>query len=169
MAACLETAQQRYSSQDAAIDALSRTLIANTLKSQRCTSGVEDLYRALKATLAHRESEDFPPTLEEKELVSTMTNVDWIDATDYHLAVENACRTRVFFSTASKIGLGPSGMQLGDMVYIIRNTRTPFVLRPVGGKPDHFRLIGETYVHGVMCGEAFRSSGEHEFKNVYLD
>jgi hypothetical protein len=102
--------------------------------------------------------------------MSTITGSQWAEVTDYMSAVHRTCENRVFISTAgSKIGLGPSRGRLGDLVYIIRGTLTPFVLRPVEGKPGHFQLIGEIYVHGLTYGEAFESFDENEFESICLD
>jgi len=170
IAVCFETTRQIYSSQDEAIDAHSRTLIANTLKSKRCTSDVKGVYQLMKAVLAVKAPENWPLTSEESELMSAITDPQWADVTDYMFTIHRTCENRVLFSTAgSKVGLGPSRMRSGDLVYIIRNTLTPFVLRPVEGRPGHFQLIGDAYVHGLMYGEAFESFGKNEFKNLYLN
>ncbi|GAB1192773.1 hypothetical protein APSETT444_001969 [Aspergillus pseudonomiae] len=81
-------------------------------------------------------------------------------------------RSRCLFRTRQGyIGLGPVGVQPGDEVWLFATARTPFVLRqPSQGSlgrqtrsstsstPEgEFRtFIGETYVHGIMNGEAMR-------------
>lgn len=49
------------------------------------------------------------------------------------------------------IGLGPSKVEDGDLITIIYGCSVPLVLRKKG---DHYILIGEAYVHGLMHGEA---------------
>lgn len=51
------------------------------------------------------------------------------------------------------------GTRRGDIVCIVFGAQIPFVLREVAkvhltryGK--HYRLVGECYVHGILCGEA---------------
>ncbi|KNG80943.1 hypothetical protein ANOM_011029 [Aspergillus nomiae NRRL 13137] len=90
-------------------------------------------------------------------------------------------RSRCLFRTRQGyIGLGPAGVQPGDEVWLFATARTPFVLRqPSQGSlgrqtrsstsstPEgEFRtFIGETYVHGIMNGEAMR---EGDFRPVLL-
>jgi hypothetical protein len=62
----------------------------------------------------------------------------------------------IHFDDRPEDGFGPSGTKAGNLVSIIRNTLTPFILRPVEGKPGHFAFLGEAHVHGLMYGEAFK-------------
>ena len=76
---------------------------------------------------------------------------------------------RLYTTSKGYIGLGPMSTQIGDEIWIICDARTPFVLRPQPENskvPDNsnqtkeveqFRLVGETYLHGFMYGEALKS------------
>jgi hypothetical protein len=67
----------------------------------------------------------------------------------FHSTVAN----RRFFATQQGfIGLGPPNTHPGDLACILLGGRFPFVLREAG---RNFELIGESYVHGMMKGEAF--------------
>jgi hypothetical protein len=44
----------------------------------------------------------------------------------------------------------------GDLVCVVMGATVPFVLRPLHGG---YQLIGECYVHGLMCGEALKMTG----------
>jgi hypothetical protein len=73
------------------------------------------------------------------------------------LSEESMKRTaikRTFFVTEKGyMGLGPFTMEEGDLVYALAGGQVPFILRPIllaGG----FSLVGESYVHGIMDGEA---------------
>ena len=44
----------------------------------------------------------------------------------------------------------------GDLVCVVMGAEVPFVLRPLHGG---YQLIGECYVHGLMCGEALKMTG----------
>jgi hypothetical protein len=59
----------------------------------------------------------------------------------------------LFITTKGYIGLGPGTMYPGDLVCILFGGITPFILRANG---DHYALVGEAYVHGLMDGEAIR-------------
>lgn len=48
------------------------------------------------------------------------------------------------------LALAPIHTKQGDVVSLLFGCSTPMVLRPIG---NHYQLIGETYVHGIMSGE----------------
>ncbi|KAH6967918.1 heterokaryon incompatibility protein-domain-containing protein [Ilyonectria sp. MPI-CAGE-AT-0026] len=53
------------------------------------------------------------------------------------------------------MGLAPSTVKVGDAIFLASGSRAPLTFRQYGGR---WRLIGETYVHGIMSGQAFDSS-----------
>lgn len=59
-----------------------------------------------------------------------------------------------FRSERGYIGLGPTGMCRGDSIWILPGADVPFVLRPA--RDGNFIVLGEVYVHGIMCGELFK-------------
>jgi hypothetical protein len=62
--------------------------------------------------------------------------------------------TRRFFITADRhMGMGPFAMQENDIVATLFGGSVPYILRP---KDDHYVLVGECYVHGIMGGEVIR-------------
>jgi hypothetical protein len=76
--------------------------------------------------------------------------------------VISKCKYRRFFITEKGyLGLGPGYMELGDQVTILFGGETPFILRKF---EDHFKLIGESYIHGIMEGEVIQlwEAGELE-------
>ena len=58
----------------------------------------------------------------------------------------------MFKTNNGYLGLGHRSLELGDKVYILMGGDMPFVLRPFGG--NTFGFGGESYVHGIMDGEA---------------
>ncbi|CAG7557892.1 unnamed protein product [Fusarium equiseti] len=58
---------------------------------------------------------------------------------------------RPFLTGSGYLGMGLESIEAGDEVWIVKGSPTPLVLRREG---DKFGLIGESYVHGVMRGEA---------------
>jgi hypothetical protein len=66
---------------------------------------------------------------------------------------------RTLYVTENKyIGVGPTLGKEGDVVVVAPGIDMPLVLRPMNG---HYLLVGPTYVHGIMDGEALRdASGE---------
>ncbi len=49
------------------------------------------------------------------------------------------------------LGLGPAILRKGDLCCVLFGAQVPFILRSVG---ENYQLVGETYVHGIMKGEA---------------
>ncbi|KAF4974125.1 hypothetical protein FZEAL_8934 [Fusarium zealandicum] len=57
----------------------------------------------------------------------------------------------LFITEKGYLGLGPARTEPGDFVSLVAGAHVPFVLR----KGSHgWMLVGESYVHGVMYGEA---------------
>jgi hypothetical protein len=59
---------------------------------------------------------------------------------------------RMARTLAERLALVPEGSCVGDAIALCKGGKVPLVLRR---HPDGFQLIGESYVHGVMNGEAF--------------
>jgi hypothetical protein len=80
--------------------------------------------------------------------------------------IKRAAIKRSFFVTEKGyMGLGPFNMEEGDLVYVLAGGQVPFILRPEVS-PDGFWLVGESYVHGIMDGEATMLGIEVE--TIYL-
>jgi hypothetical protein len=74
---------------------------------------------------------------------------------------------RTFLFTADgHIGVGSYQMELGDEVCVIFGCEVLCIIRPMG---DHYRLIGECYVHGYMHGEAIDRWSVGELKDQWID
>ncbi len=78
-------------------------------------------------------------------------------------------KRKLFYTEKGYLGLGPASTKVGDVVCIFPGAAGPFVCRedPGGGvkleedadeadgaETKKLRLIGESYVHGIMYGEA---------------
>lgn len=58
---------------------------------------------------------------------------------------------RLFFSDDGYLAVGLLELKYGDIVCIFFGVRLPYILRQEG---DHWRFIGQCYMHGIMHGEA---------------
>jgi hypothetical protein len=66
---------------------------------------------------------------------------------------------RFIRTTEDHIGLGPESVDVVDMVCIVEGARTPLIIRKVERyDQNEYRLIGDAYIHGMMHGEALKSS-----------
>ena len=61
---------------------------------------------------------------------------------------------RLFRTNGNLLGVGPDNMELGDEVWVLAGSSTPFALRQVNTKGTEYQLLGEVYLHGMMHGEA---------------
>lgn len=74
---------------------------------------------------------------------------------------------RIYRTSKGYLGLGPESLEPGDLVFIIAGSQVPFVLRKVAGK-ERYRLVGESYIHGMMHGEALRSQ-DIQWKDLHFE
>jgi len=69
-------------------------------------------------------------------------------------AFSYTCRSRKLFITEKgHVGLGPRGLQVGDLAVVCLGGKLPYILREQVEKGKCY-LIGEPYVHGMIKGEA---------------
>ncbi|KAE9373732.1 hypothetical protein N431DRAFT_438910 [Stipitochalara longipes BDJ] len=73
---------------------------------------------------------------------------------------------RVFRTRENYLGNGPTSIRPGDQVWILGGAKIPSILRPQ--KNGKYVLVGDSYVHGIMHGEAFERR-EFEFVNIQLE
>lgn len=60
---------------------------------------------------------------------------------------------RVFVTRKGFVGLTAKHVRPDDVVAVLLGGQLPFILRQI---EDHFVLVGEAYVHGIMDGEAMK-------------
>jgi hypothetical protein len=76
---------------------------------------------------------------------------------------------RLYTTTQGILCTGPETVQAGDQVWLLRDCRLPYILRPTPSPSKHL-LVGECYVHRYMHGEMLRGpqSLEHEIGPITL-
>jgi hypothetical protein len=73
---------------------------------------------------------------------------------------------RLVLTESNRFGLAPHITQPGDSCCIFPGVSVPMILRPTAqGK---YNLIGESYIHGVMAGEAMEQLKEGKFKEEII-
>jgi len=83
-------------------------------------------------------------------------------AYSYSLIATHALKQRrLFYSKKGYFGLGPAVMQPGDIVCVLFGAQVPFILRR---KDSRYQLVGESYVHGIMYGEAIKMLEDGELE-----
>jgi hypothetical protein len=73
-------------------------------------------------------------------------------------------RRRFYTTVGGRIGIGPSNTEPGDQIRVIFFCSTPFLMRQA--LEGRCRLIGETYVHGLMYGEAIDMFRDNRLKET---
>ncbi|RPB02989.1 HET-domain-containing protein [Choiromyces venosus 120613-1] len=151
-------------------EALCRTLIADNANFRPALDHDERYFFHL---LRHRMNTIDVPIIKE----DTMTDLRYQTVSDhlrnnepYREELHRNLHGRSFFMTARRfMGLGPKarrGVLVGDRISILGGGYTPLILRegnskvaevPLQDEPKWYRLVGESYVHGIMDGECLKS------------
>ena len=86
---------------------------------------------------------------------------------DFERELRYSGNARCLFRTARRyLGIGAQSLQTDDEIWILGGFDAPVILRkPVYGS---YRLIGETYVHVIMHGEAIRSITQEQLQQISL-
>jgi hypothetical protein len=72
------------------------------------------------------------------------------------LIFDQNLQRRVFSTMRNYLGLGPRSLLPGDEVWVLPSLKVPIILRRLPN--GHFLVVGEAYIHGMMCGEAVSAS-----------
>ncbi|KAI8625927.1 HET-domain-containing protein [Xylariaceae sp. FL1651] len=77
-------------------------------------------------------------------------------------------KKRPMLSTQGYVGLVPSDTQEGDVLVLLQNCISPYILRPQARENEQssYRLVGEAYVWGIMCGEYKPSESQGLIFNI---
>jgi hypothetical protein len=100
-------------------------------------------------------------------------NASEYDYTEVYSCFDRTCKARRLMTTKNGyLGWAPDNIygsdedqaRVGDKIAIILGCSTPIVIRPQG---NHFLVLGEAYVQGLMDGEAleFLKSGQCEVQD----
>lgn len=74
-------------------------------------------------------------------------------------------RRKLAITEKGYIVLAPPETERGDLVCVLYGGQMPFILRS-GIRSEQYELIGETYVHGIMDGEALREGIKAKYFEV---
>jgi hypothetical protein len=129
-------------------------------------SGFVENFKLLQVRLA--QVAGIPRDDQQRALVDSSATPAEIEVKIYLLSIVQAWNHRSFFSPSDRrVNLGPDHLQPGDLVYIIANAYTPFIIRPRRDNTGRFQLIGEAYVDGIMHGE-FLGKGRPEYETIRI-
>jgi hypothetical protein len=88
---------------------------------------------------------------------TSLANGDWERFEDR--AAVTMSERKFFITKDGRSGLGPSLLQDGDICCVFMGCRMPLIIRPTS-TPNHFKLVGHSYIDGVMGGEVVKARVE---------
>lgn len=88
-------------------------------------------------------------------------------ASPFDVHYSHSMLQRPFRTKQGFFGLGTQSLCKGDSVWIVSGCRVPLIFRKLENSPRH-RLVGGSYVHGFMNGEALKNEGL-DFQMVELE
>jgi hypothetical protein len=89
------------------------------------------------------------------------------DPESYTSLAGNFCLNRKFIVTSKgHVGIGPVETQPGDLISVIFGGGVPYILRT---QESSFLFVGESYIHGLMDGEAVQSWQQGELAEKILE
>jgi hypothetical protein len=101
------------------------------------------------------ENQEYPSYLPLQELRNIIRGGDYSTDTLNKSGTFLHARGRAIFSTTDGlIGLCPFWGKIGDQIFVTPGVETAIILSSIEGWPNHYRLKGECYVHGLMNSEA---------------
>ncbi|KAI0108135.1 HET-domain-containing protein [Daldinia grandis] len=86
-------------------------------------------------------------------------------AAQYEASFTHSLNLRLFRTSRGSLGCGTSSCKKGDLVWIVQGSRVPLILRQVPSA-ENYELVGGTYLHGFMQGEALDGREFQEFTLV---
>ncbi|KAN0122842.1 Heterokaryon incompatibility protein (HET) domain containing protein [Hyaloscypha variabilis] len=112
-------------------------------------------FSAYLVRLLNMEGQPVPESIQKAAETGDWTQWEWLP--------RDTCWNRVLFTTSKGyMGVGPKVSKAGDVVCVLGGGTVPILLRPANG---HFQVVGESYVHGIMEGEAVQLWRDNELKD----
>ena len=115
-----------------------------------------DAYVCSLAGGRYLENLEYPTYLPLEELRNIIQGEDYSTYTlnKAQSAFLHARGRAIFSTTDGLIGLCPFWGKIGDQIFVTPGVERPILLSSIEGRPNHYRLKGECYVHGLMNSEA---------------
>ncbi|KAI9857566.1 MAG: hypothetical protein M1813_008158 [Trichoglossum hirsutum] len=140
-----------------------RTLVANRVQGQVPPSTLETSYKAFRTYL--KKIQGIGGRLDKK---SGEAATLWADMQPYSIPLLQVFEDVVFCVTErGYVGLAPRKAMAGDVISILLGSALPLVLRKFGPDTSEFYLVGGSYIHGIMDGEALASENWRE-EDIFL-
>jgi hypothetical protein len=102
----------------------------------------------------------FRATMLQRELQQRGDDIRLVAKYWQHIVSRSSGR-KYFVSRRGYLGVDPTTTSPGDVIAIVLSLGTPLVLKAIG--KDHYQIVGEAYVHGIMDGELMGDSPVQQF------
>lgn len=105
--------------------------------------------------------------LKSREPRERFTGIKLETMLQYIKSINSVTTGRRFCATKRRyLGWVPGDAAPGDIICILLGAETPYILRPDENDSKYYKLVGETYIHGIMQGEALKQDGilQQKFK-----
>ncbi|KAL7929280.1 heterokaryon incompatibility domain-containing protein [Trichoderma chlorosporum] len=133
------------------------TEISPDFGSEACAESVIQCAQSMLSKLKKPDTLLSANTLDDEQLKRILTAGAFIDPNTLRSEsqiIENVMKLRRLFVTSDgHFCIGPSNIQVGDMVSVILGCNLPIVIRP---NASYFNVVGEAYVPNYMAGEALK-------------
>jgi hypothetical protein len=148
---CLGLAVQRYHDLDKAIEAHSRTIIAD----RRGYIGNSEVGRKISPSDLRGVYAIWRMHLKGQPPMASLSPEDEEALSEFECLSDIATRRTYIGTVDGRVGLAPIEAQVGDLICILYGANTPYLVRRSEKEnPYPLRLVGDAYVHGLMYGEA---------------
>lgn len=113
-----------------------------------------------------------PAEIEETlaKVASDPTHLQYLEheASTFQFAFSLATHLQPFTTQGGYIGVGVEGLQEGDSVWIVPGCCVPLILRAIKDS-TRYRLVGGSYVHGIMNGQAISNVLADGYGDIELE
>lgn len=176
----LESIQETTHGTQSREEVVWRTLMTNRGSHPPCYPTPDDLMQSFRDwilwryALALQEPTTFPVWTGKDSMLPTQTELESTRvraiadsafvaslahrASLFDVQYSHAMLQRPFRTKHGYFGIGSQCLQEGDSVWIISGCRVPIILRRVD-RSKHYRLVGGSYTHNLMDGEALNRAG----------
>jgi hypothetical protein len=141
------------------IDVQWRTLIGN----RNTETGVplasfRESYFAYREVLLGEEHKEMIPEYSTSDVLGDPISKPLANWVPYSRAMIRTELNRPCITKKGYFGLVPREAEPGDVIFIALGAPTPLILRECNEKSGHYQLYGDSYIHGIMNGEALKEN-----------
>jgi hypothetical protein len=160
--ASLQDAGRQYPTREHLADVQWKSMVAGQITSDNYQNNYRVARHALGLPIHFRPARNFLFRAIWSDWIPSLGEEDYISVNSLlSLFVKTAARInarRVIALTArGYVGYVPPGTQVGDWICLVSGCPAPFVMRDRDDGEGPLRYVGQSYIHGIMHGEAIEN------------